>query len=167
MECDVAAVKADGAGGPGRRHQSVPPPPLPLLPPPCATILAAPPRHDAMQTSTPSQQLTLSWSLRWNVKDLVGAETACPAWNGTGFVPDAAAHTASVPRVQADQAQLDAYVAKTCADSTGGAAALNADLLAGGPAAQMAFLASVQSCTATSPKLAQAVSWLGQAGWLR
>jgi hypothetical protein len=56
--------------------------------------------------------------------------------------------------VPPDQAKLDAYVAKLCAESTRAGAALDSDLLGGGPTAQLAFQATLQSCTSTAPLLA-------------
>ena len=111
-----------------------------------------------MQAAT-AQPLSVYISVRWNLES---PQISCPAWNGTDFVPDAAAHPASTARVQPDQAKLGAYVAKLCADSTGAAATLSSDLLAGGPTAQLAFLATTQSCTANSPKLANQASSLVQ-----
>ncbi len=132
---------------------SPPPPPPPPLRAVCRQSSAPPPC--ATQTGTTIQPLSVYTGLRWNLQD-VGV--TCPAWNGIEFVPDASVHTASIARLAPDQAKLDAYVAKLCADSTGAGATLDSDLLAGGPNAQLAFLASTQSCTESSPKLAQQAS---------
>lgn len=108
-----------------------------------------------MQAATTTQPLSVYLSVRWNLEN---PQISCPAWNGTDFLPDAAAHTASIARVQPDQAKLDAYVAKVCAGGAGAGATLNSDLLAGGPTAQLAFLATTQSCTAGASTLANQAS---------